>query len=148
MKKLPTLILMACLAGSVAAAPPAPGIEMAQGNSITSLELIFQAGNTPVAGFDVQISFSNATVAPNCQSSIDYATVHCVVAVNLLRILVEAPYVQNIPLIENQHLATVDFEFTSNKSAVFIIEEEHYFDALGNVIEARKGKKRWRSKKP
>lgn len=148
MKTIPTLILMACLAGSAVAAPPAPGIEMAQGNSITSLELIFQAGNTPVAGFDAQISFQDVTIIPTCQSSIDYAIVNCAVTGNLLRILVEAPYVPNIPLIENQHLATVDFEFLSNKAAVFVIEEEHYFDALGNVIEARKGKKRWRSKKP
>lgn len=142
------LLLTAFLISSVSAAP---GIDMVT-QSRTSLELVFQAGNTPVAGFDLWLTFNPryANVFPSCAQIITDARVICeIVKTNTVRIFVEALYVQDIPLIEtSQHLATIHFEWISPKAVTFTVSQEHYFDAAGNEIPARKGKKKWKSKRP
>ena len=116
MEKLTALILTAFLVGSVTAAPPAtaaPCVEMAGTNS---LELTFEAVNTVIAGFDLWLSFNpkHITVTPECSSTLSEATVECEVVDKAVRIMVIPPYVQDIPIIESQYLATINFDFLSN----------------------------------
>lgn len=149
MKIIPALVLSALLTSPVIAAP---GIDLSTESGGTSLELVFQAGNTPVAGFDLWLTFNPryANVFPDCIEFITEARVMCeVVKTNAVRIFVEVPYVQDIPVLDTAtYLGTIDFDYLSNKSVSFTISQEHYFDAEGNNIEARKGKKKWRSRKP
>jgi hypothetical protein len=151
MKVIPALMLVGLLTGSADAAPAGPGIDLVNGDSDTSLELIFQAGNGSVAGFDLWLTFSSrhAAVTPTCEQFLSDAIVVCeIVKKNAVRIFVAAPFMESIPVVASQHLATIDFEFLGHRAVFFIVAREHYFDADGNVIKARKGKKKWKSRRP
>ena len=91
------------------------------------MELVYQAGGTPVAGFDLWLKYktNQIEVTTNCAEH-----VICEVVGDTVRVMLNPLF--EVPILEletNQYIGTIDFIHLGRWSAAFTISQENYFDS-------------------